>query len=135
MCPVFFCQFFLFLLDDSPSKIIKNVFLFHCKSSFCSGDIEIFVTFSRVASDVWNLYKGIGFKKINHEKDEQSFLWNLKSKIQEHFKSKSLKTHYFKYFSRTTYNSRTIQGIKGTQELLATLFSLPFHTFQIQKDK
>ena len=55
---------------------------------------------------------------MNNEKDEQSFLWNLKSKIQEHFKNKSLKTHYFKDFSRTTYNSRTIQGI---QEPLATL--------------
>ena len=38
----------------------------------------------------------------------------------EHFKNKTLKTHYFKDFSRTTYNSRTIQGI---QELLATLSS------------
>ena len=28
------------------------------------------------------------------------------------------KTHYFKDFSRTNYNSRTIQG---TQEMLATL--------------
>ena len=55
---------------------------------------------------------------MNLEKNEQSFLWNLKSTIQEHFKNKSLKTHYFKDFSRTTYNSRTIQGI---QEMLATL--------------
>ena len=39
----------------------------------------------------------------------------------EHFKNKTLKTHYFKDFSRTTYNSRTIQGIQGIQELLATL--------------
>ena len=45
---------------------------------------------------------------MNHE-----FLWNLKSKIQEHFKNKSLKTHYFKDLSRTTYNSRTTQGIQG----------------------
>ena len=58
---------------------------------------------------------------MNHEKDEQSFLWNLKSKIQEHFKNKSLKTHYFKDFSRTTYTSRTIQGIQGIEEPLATL--------------
>ena len=62
---------------------------------------------------------------MNLEKNEQSFLWNLKSTIQEHFKNKSLKTHYFKDFSRTTYNSRTIQGI---QEMLATLakFHGPF---------
>ena len=55
---------------------------------------------------------------MNHEKDEQSFLWNLKSKIQEHFKNKSFKTHYFKDFSRITYNSRAIQEI---QEQLTTL--------------
>ena len=60
---------------------------------------------------------------MNHEKDEQSFLWNLKSKIQEHFKNKYFKTHYFKKFLRTTYNSRTIQGIQGIQNWLATLHS------------
>ena len=62
---------------------------------------------------------------MNREKIEQSFLWNLISTIQEHFKNKSLKTHYFKDFSRTTYYSRTIQGI---QEMLATLakFHGPF---------
>ena len=72
---------------------------------------------------------------MNPEKGEWSFLWNLKSKIQEHYQNKSLKTLYFKDFSRTTYNSRTIQAIQGIQEPLATLFSLSFHTFQIQKDK
>ena len=36
----------------------------------------------------------------------------------EHFKNKTLKTHYFKDFSRTTYNSRTIQGTQGIQEPL-----------------
>ena len=63
---------------------------------------------------------------MNHEKDEQSFLWNLKSKIQEHFKNKYFKTHYFKKILRTTYNSRTIQGIQGIQGIqdwLATLHS------------
>ena len=58
---------------------------------------------------------------MNHEKDEESFLWNLKSKIQEHVENKSLKTPFFKDFSRTTYSSRTIQGIQGIQEPLATL--------------
>ena len=72
---------------------------------------------------------------MNHEKDEQSSLWNLKSKIPEHFKKKSLKTHYLKDFPKTTYNLRTIKEIPGIQEALATLFSLPFLTFQIQKDK
>ena len=72
---------------------------------------------------------------MNHETDEQSFLWNLKSKIQEHFKNKSLKTHYFIDFSRTTYNPRTIQGI---QEPLATmlwfilvLFSQPLYSREV----
>ena len=69
-------------------------------------------------------------KKVN-----RIFLWNLKSKIPEHFKNKSLKTHHLKDFSRTTYNSRTIQEIPGIEEPLTTLFSLPFLTFQIQNDK
>ena len=30
---------------------------------------------------------------MNREKYKQSFSWNLKSKIQERFKNKSLKTH------------------------------------------
>ena len=29
--------------NDSPTKIIKNVFLFHIKSSFRSQDISVFV--------------------------------------------------------------------------------------------
>ena len=66
------------------------------------------------------------------KKMSRVFYETWKVEIQENFKSKFLKTHYFKDFSGTTYNSRTIQGI---QEPLATLFSLPFHTFQIQKDK
>ena len=57
----------------------------------------------------------------------------MKSKTQEHFSTKSLKTHYFKGFSRTAYNSRTIQGIQGIQEPLTTLFFLPFHAFRFQK--
>ena len=32
--------------NDSPSKTMKNVFLFHLKSSFHSGDIQIFVFLS-----------------------------------------------------------------------------------------
>ena len=34
---------FYFSSNDSPSKIMKNVFLFHLKSSFRSRDIQIFV--------------------------------------------------------------------------------------------
>ena len=60
-----------------------------------------------------------------------SFLCNLKSKIQRHFKNKSLNTHYFKDFSKTTYNSRTVQEI---QEPLATLVFF-FSFFYTQKKK
>ena len=55
---------------------------------------------------------------------KMSFLRKLKSKIQDHFKNKSLKTPFFKDFSRTTYNSRLIQGIQGIQEPLVTLYTL-----------
>ena len=56
---------------------------------------------------------------------KMSFLWKLKSKIQDHFKNKSLKTPFFKDFSRTTYNSRLIQGIQGIQEPWSvTLYTL-----------
>ena len=47
----------------------------------------------------------------------------MKSKIQEHFKNKSLKNHYFKDFSTTTYNSRTLQGIKEPLATLSLLFN------------
>ena len=40
-----FYHIFIFTLNDSPSKTIKNVFLFHQKSSFHSQDIQIFVFF------------------------------------------------------------------------------------------
>ena len=40
-----FYEFFIFLPSDSPSKTVKNVFLFHLKSSFRSRDIQIFVIF------------------------------------------------------------------------------------------
>ena len=32
-----------FLATESPLKIMKNVFLFHLKSSFRSQDIQVFV--------------------------------------------------------------------------------------------
>ena len=37
---------FYFSPNDSSSKIMKNVFLFHLKSSFRSRDIQIFVFLS-----------------------------------------------------------------------------------------
>ena len=37
---------FFFLPNDSVSKIMKNVFLFHLKSSFPPWDIDFFVIFS-----------------------------------------------------------------------------------------
>ena len=41
-----FYQIFGFSRNDSPLKTMKNVFLFHLKSSFRSRDIKIFVIFS-----------------------------------------------------------------------------------------
>ena len=40
-----FYQIFIFTLNDSPSKTIKNVFLFHQKSSFHSQDIKFLYFF------------------------------------------------------------------------------------------
>ena len=40
--PAIFYQIFIFSPNDSPSKTMKNVFLFHLKSSFRSRDIQIF---------------------------------------------------------------------------------------------
>ena len=54
-----FYQIFIFSPNDSPSKTIKNVFLFHRKSSFRSRDIQIFVIFSlpfhtfQIQKDKW----------------------------------------------------------------------------------
>ena len=45
MCPLFFIKFLIFPPNDSPLKTMKNVFLFHLKSSFCSQDILIVVFF------------------------------------------------------------------------------------------
>ena len=47
LVPTIFYQIFIFSPNDRPLKTMKNVFLFHRKSSFCSGDIQIFVIFSR----------------------------------------------------------------------------------------
>ena len=69
LASTFFCQIFLFSLNESPSKIIKNVFLFNCKSSFCSRHIQMFVIFSRVAIHFYNENSGA---------------------IQEHFKNISI---------------------------------------------
>ena len=41
-----FYHIFIFTLNDSPSKTIKNVFLFHQKSLFHSLDIQVLVIFS-----------------------------------------------------------------------------------------
>ena len=39
----YFLSNFYFSLNDSPSKTMKNVFLFHLKSCFRFRDIQIFV--------------------------------------------------------------------------------------------
>ena len=45
VCVIFY-QIFIFLSNERPSKAMKNVFLFHLKSSFCSRDIKNYVIFS-----------------------------------------------------------------------------------------
>ena len=45
-CVRYFLSNFYFSLNDSPSKTMKNVFLFHRKSSFRFRDIQFFVIFS-----------------------------------------------------------------------------------------
>ena len=42
-CVITFLWNFYFLPNDSPSKTVNNVFLFHPKSSFCSRDIQIYI--------------------------------------------------------------------------------------------
>ena len=54
-----FYQIFIFSPNDSPSKTMKSVFLFHLKSSFRPRDIQIFVIFSlplhncQIQKDKW----------------------------------------------------------------------------------
>ena len=46
LVPAIFYQIWIFSPNASPSKAMKNVFLFHLKSSFRSRDIQIFIIFS-----------------------------------------------------------------------------------------
>ena len=54
-----FYQFFYFFTKWEPFKNYEKCFLFHLKSSFCSGDIQIFVIFSlllhsfQIQNDKW----------------------------------------------------------------------------------
>ena len=43
-CVCYFLTNFYFSPNDSPSKTMKDVFLFHLKSSFRSRDIQVFVS-------------------------------------------------------------------------------------------
>ena len=45
-CVCYFLSNFYFSPNDNPSKAMKNVFLFHLKSSFRTWDIQIFVLLS-----------------------------------------------------------------------------------------
>ena len=45
-CARYFLSNFYFSSNDSPSKTMKNAFLFHQKSSFRPQDIQIFVFLS-----------------------------------------------------------------------------------------
>ena len=56
-CVGYFFSNFMFSSNDSPSKTMKNVFLFHWKSSFRSRDIKIFVIFS-LFFNIFQIQKG-----------------------------------------------------------------------------
>ena len=45
-CVRYFLSKFYFSPNDGPSKTMKNIFLFHLKSSFRSRNIQFFVFFS-----------------------------------------------------------------------------------------
>ena len=45
-CVLYFHQIFIFSPNDSPSKTMKNAFLFHLKSSFRSRDVQFFIILS-----------------------------------------------------------------------------------------
>ena len=44
-CDRYFYQILIYSPNDSPSKTMKKLFLFHLKSSFRSRDIQIFHSF------------------------------------------------------------------------------------------
>ena len=58
-CVRYFLSNFYFSQNDSPLKTMKNVFLFHLKSSFRSRDIQIFVIFS-LPFQTFQIQKGRG---------------------------------------------------------------------------
>ena len=65
-CVCYFLSIFYFSPNDSPSKIMKNVFLFYLKSSFPSRDIQIFVfPSSTLFLSVSHCFRG--WSKINLE--------------------------------------------------------------------
>ena len=83
-----FYQFFYFSPNDSPSKTMKNVFLFHLKRSFRSQDIQAFVfpsppLFLRVS------HRFRGWSKIN-----------LKVYDVIHCLTKNLITHFVWYLEK-----------------------------------
>ena len=62
-CARYFSSNFYFSPNDSPSKTMKNIFLFHLKSSFHSRDIQIFVySSSPLFFPVIHYFRGL-FKK------------------------------------------------------------------------
>ena len=54
----YFHQIFIFSPNDSPSKTMKNAFLFHLKSSFRSRDVHFFIFLSFPFLPVGHCFRG-----------------------------------------------------------------------------
>ena len=77
-----FLSNFYFSPNDSPSKIIKNVFLFHLKSSFCSWDIQIFVFPS---SPLFSPFQPLLWRLIQEKSWHHDIINCLNKKLITHF--------------------------------------------------
>ena len=77
-CVRYFLSSFYFSLNDNPLKTIKNVFLFHLKSSFRSRDIQVFVfSFSRLFLAVSHCFRGRSKKNFMTSSIVTHFVWYL----------------------------------------------------------
>ena len=77
-CVRYFLSSFYFSLNDNPLKTIKNVFLFHLKSSFRSRDIQVFVfSFSRLFLAVSHCFRGRSKKNLMTSSIVTHFVWYL----------------------------------------------------------
>ena len=126
-CVRYFLSNFYLSPNDSPSEIMKNVFLFHQKTSVHSQDIQIFLFFSApLFSPVSHCFRG-WFKKnfkvcdvINCQIENliTHFVWYLEKEIRsdiellhidkvwnmEHFCGKIIQKIWTKASPRPLYN-------------------------------